>query len=209
MNDWIRNYHQKPKDFLSSNLKTIHRRLHLLGVGKLPHDSLILDMGCGNGESTKYLQDAGFGGCFGVDPSERLVSLSRARNLIVGKGQSLPFKQGSFDCVLVIGVLHHLSRFDLPIVIREIKRCLSKRGILAICEPCPGLWRTITHVLLFSPLGLWFDFSRSKRALVRIERRTLKPWLDHYNRNIKYISDRFKTHKRIKKWIKEFHVFTI
>lgn len=79
----------------------------------------ILDVGCGDGKYTIEFLDAGVDSIVGVDPAENAIEIARSKvgNLDASK-QSISFQVGdiynlsfekSFDCVVLRGVLHHVS----------------------------------------------------------------------------------------------------
>jgi 2-polyprenyl-6-hydroxyphenyl methylase/3-demethylubiquinone-9 3-methyltransferase len=71
----------------------------------------------------------------GVDPSEESLHTAshhaKANGLDIrydkGSGESLPYADGSFDCVFCCDVLEHVQ--DLPKVVSEIARVLKPGGI--------------------------------------------------------------------------------
>ncbi|HLC44235.1 MAG: hypothetical protein A2722_02855 [Candidatus Doudnabacteria bacterium RIFCSPHIGHO2_01_FULL_50_11] len=90
----------------------------------------ILDNGCGNGIVGEYLCGADI---VGIDLSPRMAEYARKRlpRVEVGDSQHLPFPDGSFDTVVSLSLLHHLS--DPKQGIAEVARIL-KPGGLAIFE---------------------------------------------------------------------------
>lgn len=95
----------------------------------------VLDLGCGNGYIlSKYAREGA--SVFGMDFSETAVELSGRRfkmvglkgNFCIGNIEDLPFETEAFDCVCVMGVLHHIP--DIKKGISEIYRVLKKGGKL-------------------------------------------------------------------------------
>ena len=95
----------------------------------------ILDIGCGDGDTChNFARD---NEVFGIDISE--FALKKA----IGKGlkacvcniddDKFPFKDGSFDVVLILDVLEHTM--DPVTVIKEAKRTLSKNGLMIVTVP--------------------------------------------------------------------------
>lgn len=89
--------------------------------------SSVLEVGCGVGN---FLNSLSNNPRMGIDPffeSLKAVQKSSA-GLVCGAGEYLPFKNNSFDCVIVTCVLHH-SFFPLHIV-RECFRVAKKRVVV-------------------------------------------------------------------------------
>jgi SAM-dependent methyltransferase len=72
----------------------------------------VLDVGCGTGSLAARLAAAGYE-VVGVDPSERMIELSRAKApevpVVQGSGAELPFPDDSFDVVLSVATMHHIA----------------------------------------------------------------------------------------------------
>ena len=96
-------------------------RIVLQNLAISPDDSL-LDVGCGNGLATELFP------CkkTGIDPSAELLKSAKFKT-IVGKAESLPFPDNSFDIVISLTAVHN---FDNPRKgLEEMKR-VSKRDIV-------------------------------------------------------------------------------
>jgi tRNA (uracil-5-)-methyltransferase TRM9 len=78
----------------------------------------VLDLGCGNGRLFKFLEGKGVGDYVGVDNSEELISIAKAKNprgefLVADisslKGMRSVLKSGKkFDAIFAIASFHHL-----------------------------------------------------------------------------------------------------
>lgn len=97
----------------------------------------VLDYGCGDGRYAGKLAEMGAAEVVGIDSSEAMIELARARgagagptpvSFSVASGLSLPFPPASFDLVFAYFVLHHFP--DMPAAIREIARVLAPGGHL-------------------------------------------------------------------------------
>lgn len=70
-----------------------------------------LEVGCGNGKNMRYRQDLK---CQGIDISQGMVELCKNKGLNVSLGNmiSLPFEDNSFDFIISVASLHHLSSLN-------------------------------------------------------------------------------------------------
>ena len=97
----------------------------------------ILELGCGGGWLSKILTEKGYN-VVGIDISRSLVSNAKKINLdsnteyIAGDCAHLPFKEETFDYIIGIAILHHLS---IPDTLVECARVLTPRGSLLFMEP--------------------------------------------------------------------------
>ncbi len=100
--------------------------LKLLGQ---PKNKKILDVGCGPGLFLEALSPSN--SLVGLDLSIEMLHLAR-RNLtaVRGDGEHLPFEDRSFDIVLAIETLQHLT--DPGIFLKELLRVLRQGGELVL-----------------------------------------------------------------------------
>lgn len=95
-----------------------------------------LDVGCGGGRYTMAMAKLGATHCTGIDIGENSIVDARKRasamnltdvNFEVTSATSLPYIDGSFDCVIFSGVLQHLAE---PVTaLSEISRVLRSGGM--------------------------------------------------------------------------------
>lgn len=108
----------------------------------VPHDSKILDIGCGGGYLIDYFRDKGFINLFGLDVSRRSVKICRQRgleNVWEGVGEKLPLPDGCFDDILAVDVLEHIA--DDNVALKEWRRVLKDGGRIFLTVPAfPFLW---------------------------------------------------------------------
>jgi ubiquinone/menaquinone biosynthesis C-methylase UbiE len=101
----------------------------------------VLDLGCGTGDLTLALLDAG-AEVTAIDVSPGMVDLARRRvrhfrpaarppRFVVAAAEQLPFAGGAFDVVIGRFILHHL---DLERAPAEIARVLAPGGIAVFAE---------------------------------------------------------------------------
>ena len=123
----------------------------------LPRGARVADLGCGSGVFTELLRRAGYSGV-GLDISPKLVALGRSKypglELIEGDVENLPFGNGSFDGVLLSGLVHHFP--DPRGCAAEVFRVLQAR------RPFRRL-RSEPH----EPVHVALSRSRRRRSTVR------------------------------------------
>jgi len=128
------------EDFIKDSWqKNIHRQhAWLLKKVKDINPESILEIGCGFGRNIKFLLNEGIDPkkILGLDISRKMLRNARKHignkdvSLIHSDVKQLPFKDSSFDLVLVHGVLMHVEPQKIEKVIREIKRVAGKHILL-------------------------------------------------------------------------------
>lgn len=95
----------------------------------------ILDIGCGPGHVSRYVQGLGRE-VSGVDISTRMIACARELNpgmhFHVGDMRSLPFPSASFAGLIAFYSIIHLKAEELTAVFTEMRRLLVPGGILAL-----------------------------------------------------------------------------
>ncbi len=101
----------------------------------LHKNSLVLDLGCGSGRWSKYIENrAGF--IEAVDPSEAVFAASHLtasmRNIRITQASSdnLPFADESFDFLMSLGVLHHIP--DTTLALKNGVQKVKKGGYVLL-----------------------------------------------------------------------------
>lgn len=105
----------------------------------------ILDVGCGTGATTGFLEQ--FGEVTGIDPSATAIEYCRQQGrerLCLADGQNLPFADESFDLVVALDLLEHLEQESEGL--SEAWRVLKDGGHALLVVPAFGF--------------LWSDFDR-------------------------------------------------
>jgi ubiquinone/menaquinone biosynthesis C-methylase UbiE len=107
-----------------------------VALSRLPAGARVVDLGCGSGVFTDALQRRGYG-CSGVDLSPKLIEIARAKfrdvEFVEGDVERLPFADGSFDGVLLSGLVHHLP--DPSRCAAEVFRILRPGGKFVAFDP--------------------------------------------------------------------------
>src|SRR5262245_51874666 len=119
----------------------------------------VADLGCGSGAFTTLLARAGYD-CFGLDISAKLLTVGRNKHpgigFVAGDIEQLPFRDASFDGVLLSGVVHHFP--DPTRCATEVFRVLRPGGRFLAFDPNrmnPFMWLYRDHASPFySPIGV-------------------------------------------------------
>ena len=103
-------------------------------LNSLEKNSMVLDVGCGNG---KYLSENKNLVMWGTDRSGNLLSIAKEKNInaqcFIADSLKLPIKSESFDAAISIAVIHHFSNELLRIqALKEIFRVIKKNGKVLI-----------------------------------------------------------------------------
>jgi ubiquinone/menaquinone biosynthesis C-methylase UbiE len=122
------------KDFWDDPAKVRLDKLEQAIVRKLVPVSgqRVLDLGCGYGRlASCYLER--FEQVVMLDGSITLLrqaqeTIGERATYIAADANRLPFRSGSFDCVLMIRVFHHIN--DSQVILSEMQRILSNSGNL-------------------------------------------------------------------------------
>ncbi|HEX9464386.1 MAG TPA: class I SAM-dependent methyltransferase [Alphaproteobacteria bacterium] len=100
----------------------------------------VLDVGCGDGALTRSMARAG-AVATGIDISETRLAQARAAEPVAGadyregRGETLPFPDGSVDAVLYHNALHHVPVELQGAALIETARVLKPGGNVLIIEP--------------------------------------------------------------------------
>ncbi|OBG95561.1 hypothetical protein A9X05_07000 [Mycobacterium sp. E3298] len=126
--------------------KEVLRREGIVGAAS------ILDLGCGTGVMASSFRPEGY---VGVDMNPRYIARARATKsqyrFEVADGRSLPFADGSFDAVLISGVIHHLDDDSARGLLQESRRILAPgSGVFVMSEPVPtrNRWNLVGRVIV-------------------------------------------------------------
>jgi SAM-dependent methyltransferase len=115
------------------------RQIVMQELGRFGRPSRLLDVGCGTGGELASLGPDVV--AHGLDPSPLAAGYCRQRRLSVtlASGLSIPFRDASFDAVLLLDVIEHVA--DDVAMLAEARRVLRPGGFAVITVPAlPWLW---------------------------------------------------------------------
>jgi ubiquinone/menaquinone biosynthesis C-methylase UbiE len=135
-----------------------HRQVHpevlknLLSTSGVGGASRVLEVGCGTGNYIAALEAQAHCSCWGLDPSEQMLSRAKERSRKIhfqpGRAERLDFPEDFFDLVFSVDVIHYVG--DRPAYFREAYRVLKADG--KVCTVTDSEW-IIRHR---QPLAVYF-----------------------------------------------------
>ncbi|NTW27557.1 MAG: class I SAM-dependent methyltransferase [Candidatus Moranbacteria bacterium] len=113
-----------------------------------------LDMGCGFGSFLKYDKD----NFTGIEINDIAIEYCKKNNFKVEKinANKIPFESESFDKVVALQVIEHLTIDDAYNMLTEAERILKKDGelILSTEMNTKTFWDTFSHVKPYPPKSI-------------------------------------------------------
>lgn len=94
----------------------------------------VLDIGCGTGEFSGFFNPDNY---IGVDIEKKYIEYAQKNykgKFLVVDANRLPFNDGLFQKVVIIGVIHHLDDKTSGRVLDEARRVLAPNGTLLLME---------------------------------------------------------------------------
>ena len=114
----------------------------------------VLEVGCGTGNYVRAVQEITQASCWGIDPSEKMLSFAKSRtqhvDLQIGTGESLSYEDGFFSFVYCVHVMHQVQ--DRSQCVQESYRVLQRGGSCCVVTHADALHRAVPT----SPLGVYF-----------------------------------------------------
>lgn len=112
-----------------------------LSLCTLPKGASVLDVGCGTGRWVRRYAQNGYSPV-GLDGSlsmlKRALELRTPAPLLAARIQSLPFRDGTFDCAQAITVIQHVPALEQQQAIEELVRVIKPGGYLILLELIRG-----------------------------------------------------------------------
>ena len=135
----------------------------------------VLDAGCGRGQLAERIARELRASVIGLDQSERMVELTRARGVdaVVADVQELPFVDAEFDCAVAAWMLYHVP--DVERALAELARVLRPGGRLVAVTNGVAHMRELRELLGLDLLETPFSAENGAELLGRhfrsVERR--------------------------------------
>lgn len=79
-------------------------------VDNLKKNSIVLDVGCGNGKNN-YNKDVYFELC-DFSKTMCIISKNKNKNVTTANALFLPYRNNCFDCVMCIACIHHMDTYE-------------------------------------------------------------------------------------------------
>lgn len=133
-------------EFVSSEGRQLSRRLaQAFAAAEVTPGMRVLDVGCGRGEILRRCLRLG-ADVYGVDYSEvavrmasKLANDGSTSRVGLADAKVLPFREHSFDRVLMFDLVEHLHPWELREALSEARRVLRSGGRL-IVHTAPNVW---------------------------------------------------------------------
>ena len=140
--------------------KIIEKAEGLLNLIDIKSDQKYLEIGCGSGAVARYVSKKYKLNVTGTDIDKDQVLLSRRDSthiksitFLEADATNLPFKDKSFDIVLSINVLHHISNW--MDALKEINRVLRSNGYFILVDLFYSKWTAkIGKILVRNVYGI-------------------------------------------------------
>jgi ubiquinone/menaquinone biosynthesis C-methylase UbiE len=129
--EYVHNTYQKIAEHFSNTRAYVWKSVKEF-LKKVESNSIILEVGCGNGKNLNYRKDCINLGC---DLCKNFCSITNRKGAesLVANNLYLPFTDNSIEYILSIAVIHHLSTRERRMKsIYELIRILSPGGKLLI-----------------------------------------------------------------------------
>lgn len=125
----------------------------------------VLDIGCGTGGMTKYLQK--YGVCLGLEKSPLAAGLAKKRGVkvVTGEAENLPFAENQFDLATLFDVLYHREINNPEKALSQANRVLKPGGLILVNDSAFNFLKSSHDKLLHGKRR--FTLNQMKRMLKR------------------------------------------
>jgi len=133
-----------------------------LNFPKLKNNSTVLELGAGNGKTTKAILKQNIKSLTGVDFSSKSINIlkqnykDKRAKYINSNITKLPFKENSFNTIICYYILNNLLEKDRNKAVKEIFRILKSKGTIYFRDFAKG------------------DYRHKKQSNISVEKNTIK-----------------------------------
>jgi 18S rRNA (guanine1575-N7)-methyltransferase len=124
--------YSKSKSMKRKQERLVSRLIWLMAISP---PGVVLDMGCGPGYSTNFLEEMGFS-AFGIDVVPEMLEEARKKglktDLVDMRGIGEKFGENSFDHIISISAFQWINLEEVEKVAKGCKKVLKKGGILGV-----------------------------------------------------------------------------
>nr|WP_269431301.1 class I SAM-dependent methyltransferase [Paenibacillus algorifonticola] len=137
----------------------------------------VLDFGSGTGANCSMFHPLYY---VGIDPDAKRIDYAKRlythHAFQVLESKRFPFDNDSFDYILIIAVLHHVSSDEISSYMKEFQRILKPNGTIIVMEPCLCKKKPICNRFM-----KWYD----NGEYIRNEEEYIRLFIDHnYDCNV-------------------------
>ena len=159
----------------------------------------VLEIGCGSGNTLRYLKDQGARETFGIELNSTVAAeaVDRVDHLAVGDIESMqwPFADQLFDCILFGDVLEHLR--DPWNLVNRLAGCLSPGGQVVASLPNVRFYG-VSFPLLFAGRWTYTEEGILDRTHLRFfTRRTARELLSGAGLAVRKVSSTYGPKRRL------------
>lgn len=131
MNETIEYYNQHAAEFYTGTVSADMSYCQNEFLAYLPEQGCILDAGCGSGRDSKYFIEHGYE----VDAFDASIELCKFAAEMIGKEvRCMKFEEldaeQQYDGIWASASLLHVSKSELPLVLRRMRRALKPDGVM-------------------------------------------------------------------------------
>ena len=151
MNDTITYYNQNAEEYFNNTVNVSMQELYDKFEAYLKPGNKILNLGCGSGRDSRYFLSKGYD-VVSVDGSKEMCRLAEK---YIGRGvRNITFAEldynNEFDEVWASASLLHISKNNLPEILRKIYCALMSHGIIYSSWKYGGEDRIINGILYYN-----------------------------------------------------------
>jgi len=141
-------------------------------------DSVIVDVGCGDGNMLKTLSSKGYRKLYGFDIKIPRVYDKRFQ-LKKGTMLNMPYPKGFADVLICFNSMHHLLNYrQYDLFLKNVKRVLKNGGKFFMVEPQRNIFRKLQDLIIKIPIISDVGIVKERKIVIQEERKELEKFLN-------------------------------